>query len=161
MLSLEITAALNEQLTLERTAHATYRTMAFCFEKDNLPGMAKFMLKQSNDEQTHADKIAQYLADKDAEVIYAVLEAVSVNKSWTPPDYFNAALTLEQGVTISLKEKHGLVCNQGDPQTAAFLQWFLLEQVEGEKLIEEIIDRFQRAGAGLGWEILDKTLGEM
>ena len=159
-LPVSVLAALNEQLTMERTAHATYRAMAMSFEALNFPGMAAWMRKSSDEEQGHADKIANYIADRGDAPIYEALGAVSTSKGDAPQNYFKNALDLEQTVTASLKRKYVLACID-DYQTGIFLQWFLSKQVEGEKIIEEICDMFQRAGAGLGYVIMDQRLAEM
>jgi len=159
-LPVSVLAALNAQLTIERTAHVTYRAMAMSFEALNFPGMAAWMRKSSDEEQGHADKIALYIADRGDAPGYDTLNAVTLGKSDAPQAYFKTALDLEQKVTTSLKEKHAL-CLLEDSQAALFLQWFLMEQVEGEKVVEEIIDMFQRAGAGLGYVIMDEKLREM
>ena len=144
---------------MERTAHATYRAMAMSFESLNFPGMAAWMQKQSDEEQIHADKIAGYIADRGDQVTFDALDSVTLSKANTPQMYFKSALILEQSVTASLKEKHALALTD-DSQTAIFLQWFLAEQVESEKTLEEIIDMFQRAGTGLGYVIMDEWIGD-
>lgn len=155
-----VLAALNAQLTVERTAHATYRAMAMSLEALNFPGMAAWLRKSSDEEQSHADKIALYIADRGDAPSYGALDPVYFGKSDAPQNYFKNALKLEQEVTASLKEKHA-VCLQDDSQAALFLQWFLMEQVESEKIVEEICDMFQRAGAGLGYIVMDERLAEM
>lgn len=159
-LPVAVLAALNEQLTLERTAHATYRAMAASFEALNFPGMAAWMRKSSDEELAHADSIAGYIADRGDAPGYDPLGAVDLRGAATPPAYFKMALSLEQRVTASLQAKRE-IARQDDQQTEIFLQWFLAEQVEGEKIVEEICDMFQRAGAGLGYVVMDERLAEM
>ena len=54
-----VEALLQQQLTLERTNSAVYRSMADALDNEGWDGSAKFMRKSSSDELEHAEELAK------------------------------------------------------------------------------------------------------
>ena len=56
------------------------------------------------------------------------------------------ALAQEQGVTKQINDLYELALHEKDFATLQFLTWFLQEQVEEEKSVQDIVDRLRLAG---------------
>jgi len=140
-----VVAELNRQITLERYSVAIYYAMAGTLENMNWDGFAAWHYRSSHEEQAHADKIFEYLADRNVSIR---VEAVPA-----PPliprnilTIYSLALEHEKRVTASLKSIAKLAWEQSDLTTFHFLQWFILEQIEEEKKVLEVLFRLQVAG---------------
>lgn len=158
-LPMELAEALNQQITRERHNREFYRAAAADLDVMNFPGMSAFMLKHSNEENGHAEKLIQYMCDRSARPYFKPLESVDFG-TITSAQYFQYALDREVENTAQLNALHELAL-AFDQQTAVLLEWFLTEQVEEEKVFEEICDQFNYAGSGLGEIIMDTRLKSM
>ena len=158
MISTELLTALQEQLTTERTNAAIYRNLAACLEAAVWPGSAKWMLNASNEEQSHADRIAAYIIDRGGIPWYAEIPAQSVIIAEMLP-CFAAALEVEQATTEKLKVLYYIAEAGEDPQTMQVLWWYLAEQTESERVLTDILTEIQRADCSAALLILDREYG--
>lgn len=159
MIHEELQAAINEQINQELTASYNYLGMSTYFDNENLDGFASWMLKQYDEEKVHAMKLLQYLQDRGGKVILNTIPAPETGYS-NPLEVFQKALATEVDNTKSINELYELALKLNDHATKSHLQWFLDEQVEEEKSIEDIIALLGRIGddsAGLLY--LDDKLG--
>jgi ferritin len=140
----DVLAELNRQLSLERYSVAVYYSLAGCLEGLNWSGFAAWHFRSSHEEQAHADKIFEYLADRNAPI---VVEAVPAPPPCQPDlvVIFGAALEHEKRVTESLKNVAMTAMQAGDLTTFNFMQWFVLEQIEEESKVLEVLFRLQVA----------------
>jgi ferritin len=127
--------ALNEQINNELYASYLYLSMSAWFETQNWPGFAKWMKIQSQEEYGHAMKIYDYVIERGQEV---TLTAIAAPKTaWKKP--------LEAF-------KHA---------TQIYLQWFVSEQVEEEKNVDEVIQALTKIGDSTGaLFMLDHRIGK-
>jgi len=137
--------ALNKQINHEMTAAYNYLAMVVYFERINLTGFSAWMRKQHEEELAHAAKLFQYLLDRGGQV---ELEAIP-----KPPagfdsvaQVFEAALKMEQQNTASINAVYALAKEMNDYATLSHMQWFIDEQVEEEKIMEEILGLVRFAG---------------
>ena len=151
---------LNKQMNLEFESAYIYLAMAAWAEEQALPGMARWLKKQSQEEVEHGMKIFGYLNDRDSTVALAGIP--QPKKKWsTALQVFEDALMHEQKVTKSILEVQSKVAQDGDRAAELFLNWYVDEQVEEEAQTRDIIDKIKRvSNAPAGLYIVDKELGQ-
>ena len=151
--------ALNAQIAMETYASSYYLSMASWCETTGYDGSAKLLYAQADEERAHMLKIVRYLND--------VGVGASIPSISAPPASFKglekvfaAALANEQSVTKSFGNMASLAQKDGDHSTFAFLQWFISEQVEEEKLFETILQKFDLLGRDkIGIYEVDRFVG--
>lgn len=159
-LSKPIQDALNDQINLEQYSANVYLAMANDFAAANLLGIEKWMRKQWEEESGHAAKFQDYVNDRGGRVMLKLIDQPK-NEYPTPLDAFVAALGHENRVSESIHELYGLAMRERDYATAVFLEWFLKEQVEEEKRVQEIISWLKLAGKDPASLLeIDEHLGE-
>lgn len=131
MLSDTLLAALNEQITKELHSAYVYLGMAAYLEAENLPGMAKWMRVQAQEELGHAMKIFNFVLERGGTVRLGAIESVPTTYD-TPAAAFKAALEHERKITASINALYELAQKENDYPTQVMLQWFIEEQVEEE-----------------------------
>jgi len=160
MLDAKIESALNEQINHELASAYLYLSMAAHFEAENLPGSAKWMRRQAQEEQVHAMKIFDYVHDRDGRVR---LQAVA-----QPPVEFGSTLEVwertlahEEEVSGLIHALYALAMEAKDYPTQALMQWFVTEQVEEEKTARTILAQVRKIGAASSaLFFLDRHLGK-
>jgi ferritin len=145
MLSKPVLDAINNQIQKEFESAYLYLGMAAHFDAITLPGFAKWMRKQFEEEQGHALKFYEYVNDQRGEVVLQLIAAPPA-KFGKPIEIFEQVLAHEQKVTASIKAIHELAAKEGDQATQIALQWFLTEQVEEEKNAADAIERLKMGG---------------
>ncbi|MDF1754587.1 MAG: ferritin [Verrucomicrobiales bacterium] len=160
MIHQDLQAALNSQINQEFSAAYNYLGMASHFEDQNLDGFANWMLLQHDEEQAHGMRLLRYLQDRGGKVQLADIKSPKLDYK-NPLEVFQASLLQEQKNTESINQLYELATNLNDHATKSHLQWFLDEQVEEEKSVEDVIGLLERIGddtAGLLY--LNDKLGE-
>lgn len=152
--------ALNEQINNELYASYLYLSMSAWFETQNWPGFAKWMKIQSQEEYGHAMKIYDYLIERGQEVTLAAIAAPKT--AWKKPiDAFKDAQAHEQKVTGNFQDLTDLAIKLKDHATQIYLQWFVSEQVEEEKNVDEVIQALTKIGDSTGaLFMLDHRIGK-
>lgn len=159
MLSKAMQESLNNQIRDEFFASHLYLAMAAYFEDENLPGCAKWMRLQSEEEREHALRFYDYMTDRGARVmLQGIGEPTTSFDSML--DVFEKALAHEQKVTASINGIYDLAVQEKDYATQVMLNWFVEEQVEEEKSATEVIDLIKMAGdSGHAKIMIDRQLG--
>lgn len=159
MLDPAIEKALNQQINNELKAWYNYLAMSAYFDGLNLSGFAGFMDAQAQEEQTHAHRLFRYVLDRGGRVELQTISPPSDDIS-SITDAFHKAVASEKTNTRAIHELYELARKCNDYATIAALQWFLDEQVEEEKIFEDVLSRLDRAGDDAGaLFILDQQLG--
>lgn len=138
-LSKTLLEALNKQLNLELSSAFAYLGMAAYFEATPFNGFAAWMKKQSEEELEHANKFFRYIADRNGKIALDQLDAAKCEYK-SPLEAFQSSLTHEQKVSAAIAALYALANSEKDFATAAFLKWFLDEQVEEEKNVSDMVD---------------------
>ena len=161
MLSQKIEAALNEQIVKEAYAANYYLAMASWCEKSGLRGCAEFMYEQSEEELEHMMKLFRYVnAAGGHALVSAIKEPANSYKSIS--HVFQLALEHEIGVTKSINKLVELCFSQKDYSSFNFLQWYVAEQHEEEKLFNSILDVIKIAGADpRGLLLIDNEIAKL
>jgi ferritin len=141
----KIQDALNEQINHEITAAYSYLAMVVYFDQINLAGFAFWMRKQHEEELAHAAKLFQYLLDRGGSVELGAIPKPS-SKFDSVAQVFETALKMEQQNTASINAVYALAKERDDYATLSHMQWFIDEQVEEEKIMEETLGLVRFAG---------------
>ena len=161
MLTNEMTAKLNDQLNLEFYSANLYLQMsAWCTDK-GFDGAAAFMREHSSEEMQHMQRLFNYLSDTGAMPVLGTIDA--------PPVTFNSlqevldqAYQHEQLITSKINELAHAAITTKDYSTFNFLQWYVAEQHEEEKLFKSVLDKLSLAGkSGEGLYFIDKELSTL
>lgn len=150
--------ALQAQFNAERYSADVYYALATALDNLNLVGAAAYLQARADEERGHAQAFSDYLSDRFVRPILTAL--ADPNKVQIPADpqgaggaAFLVALDHERLVTARIRTIFDLAFEEDDPETVAFIQPFLTEQVEEERSLDEIITRFT-LGKGNGAAIL-------
>ncbi len=155
MLSAQIVAELNDQLAREATASNNYLAMASWCEGAQLVGCAGFFYAQAEEEREHMLKIFKYINANGGK---AVLAQQEVPRADFPDikEVFSTALKQEQAVTKAIYQLVGVCEQQKAYATYKFLQWYVEEQQEEERLFTFILDQINLIGVdGRGLYFID------
>lgn len=161
MLRPEMVDKLNKQLNLEFYSSNLYLQMsAWCDEK-SFEGAAKFLRKQKAEEMEHMERVFAYISQSNALPLIGTIQAP--NHEFTSLSHLFAEIYKhEQLVTQSINELAHFAFEQKDLSSFNFLQWFIAEQHEEEKLFKGIIDRLDLIGNdGKALFFIDRELAEM
>ncbi len=161
MLSKEIETALNNQLANEAYASNYYLSMASWLEKSGLRGSAAFMHEQSEEEREHMMRMLKYVNEAGGHAKVSALKEPPYNyKSIT--QVFELALEHEIHVTQSINKIVDLALSKKDYGTFNFLQWYVAEQHEEEKLFTSILDIIKITGTeGRGLLLIDNEMAKL
>ena len=159
MLGKKMEQALNDQINEEYFSSYLYLSMAAYFEAENLPGFARWMQLQSQEELEHAMKFFAYINERGGRV---TLKAIKTpEKSWKSPlEVFQAAYKHEQHITGCINKLVDQAVKEKDHATNSMLKWFVDEQVEEEANASAIVEKLKLAkGATGALFMLDRELG--
>lgn len=159
MLSEKMEEALNEQVNAELYSAYIYLSMAAYFRKTNLPGFARWMELQAQEEVGHAMKIYAFIDERGGAVALKAIDGPPTE--WgSPLEAFEAAYGHEQKVTGMINDLVDLADEVDDKAAGAFLQWFVTEQVEEEASAHEIVQKLKLIGDQAGpLFMLDNVMG--
>ena len=159
MLSTTLQKALNEQINKEFYSSYLNLAMSAHFENVNLPGFAKWMKVQADEEQNHGMKFYAHLLERGAKVEFAPI-AGPVIEGKTNLEIFKQVQAHEEAVTASINALYELALKEKDYPSQFMLQWFITEQVEEEKNAADIIAQLEMIqDKGTAVLMLDHQLG--
>ncbi len=155
----ELIDAINDQINFEIYSGYIYLSMATWFEEENLPGFARWMEFQYQEEFNHAMRFYRHLTERGARVELKAIDAPKTEWS-SPLDVFEEAYNHEAHVTERIYKIGELAEKHGDRGTMSFLNWFYDEQVEEEATTMEIRDMLKKIGDSVNaLFMLDSKLG--
>jgi len=159
MLSKAIQEALNEQIKQEFFSANAYLAMTAYFEDANFPGFAKWMRLQYEEEIAHGMRLFDCVHARGGRAtVYGIDQPAGEFAS--PLDVFKKALQQELKVTELIDRLYELTQKEKDYATQIELQWFITEQIEEEKIFNEIIQTLKLAGDNqAALLLLDRQLG--
>lgn len=156
----QVVEAFNAHLNKELYASYLYLSMAAYCQSINLPGFARWLRTQSQEEMGHAMKFFDHLDDRGARVKLAAVQQPPAEFE-SPLRLFEQVLAHERGVTKEIEQLYGLAVEVDDYASQVFLQWFISEQVEEEKTASDIVENLKLIGDDkVGLLMLDKELGQ-
>ena len=160
MISDKMAQAINDQINRELYSEYLYMAMAACFEAANLKGFAHWMIKQAEEEHTHAMKMYEYMCDQGARVKLQAIQEPPFEWA-TPLAGFEAVLEHEKHVTAAINKLVELAIEEKDHATEIFYQWFVTEQVEEEATAQGIVETLKLVGdSPMGILMVDRQLAQ-
>ena len=159
-LSASLQESFNDQINAELASAYLYLSMAAYFEDENLPGFAHWMRMQNEEETSHAMRFFDYVHDRGGRAsLKAIAEPPSDYRS--PLDVMERTLDHERKVTALINRMYQLAIEESDYAAQVMLHELINEQVEEEKVAEEIVDHLRIIeGDGTGLLQIDARLGE-
>ncbi len=161
MLSKSIEKALNNQITLEAYASFYYLSMASWCDTQGYVGTSKFLYSHADEEKMHMLKIFHFINDSGSHALTPSIKEVP-HQFKSLKYLFQDVLKHEQLVSKSINQLVGLCLQEKDYSTYNFLQWYVSEQHEEEKLIKTILDKIKLIGETQpGMYMIDKEIEGM
>ena len=145
MITSKMADVLNKHMNSELYSSYLYLSMSAYASSKGLAGAASWCYVQAKEELLHVEKLHGYFDVHGARVILEAIEK-------PPADFgsllniFEAVLAHEKKVTALVNETMAVATGESDHATETFLQWFVTEQTEEEKSVNDIIDKLKLGG---------------
>ncbi|EPJ46134.1 MAG: ferritin [Osedax symbiont Rs1] len=161
MLSSMMTDKLNQQINLEFYSSNLYLQMSAWCEDRSFDGAALFLRKHANEEMEHMKRLFTYVSETGGLPILGTIDA--------PPHSFNSLrdvfeqiLEHECLITQRINELAHVAFSSQDYSTFNFLQWYVAEQHEEEKLFKGVLDKLTLVGNdGPAMFLIDKDFAAL
>ncbi|MGY4677048.1 non-heme ferritin [Pasteurella sp. P03HT] len=161
MLSQNVINLLNEQMNLEFYSSNLYLQMSAWCEQNGFNGTAKFLAAHATEEMQHMRKLFTYLNETGALAVIGEIAAPAHQYS-SLKDVLEITYKHEKLITQKINELVGKTFEEKDYSAFNFLQWYVAEQHEEEKLFSGILDKLHLLGEdGKGLFLIDKDLGNI
>lgn len=145
MLNEKIIDYLNQQINLEFYSSNLYLQMSSWCVHEGLDGCASFLKTHAGEEMNHMQRLFDYVNECGALAVLGAIEA--------PPTEFESMSAIfkqtyehECTVTSSINALVHAAFEQRDYSTFNFLQWYVAEQHQEEKLFKGILDKLEIIG---------------
>ena len=161
MLSKNLLKKLNKQVSLEFYSSNLYLQMSAWCDHKGLGGAARFLRAHAAEEMQHMQKIFDYIQDTGA---LAIIDAIDkpTSKFKDLKEIFEITYKHEKMITAQINELVNISLTEKDFSTFNFLQWYVSEQHEEEKLFKSILDKMDIIGLdGRGLFMIDKEIGSI
>ena len=133
---------------------------AWCSDK-GFEGAATFLKKHSQEEMQHMQRLFDYLVDTGTLPVLGSISAPPV-KFDLLAEVFKLTYEHEQLITTKINALAHIAFTNQDYSTFNFLQWYVTEQHEEEKLFKSVVDKLALVGnSGNSLFFVDKDLGNM
>lgn len=158
MIKERVAKAINEQINHEFYSAYLYLSMNAHLESNNLSGFANWMNVQFQEEQFHALKLFNYLAERGGDVVLDTIE--KPKHDWKNIiEIFEDTYEHEQLITSKINTLMDIALEESDHATVSFLKWYVDEQVEEEAAAESLLNQVKLInGEGHGLLMLDREL---
>jgi len=152
--------AFNRQVNAELYSSYLYLSMESYFQSISLTGFAKWMRGQVQEEMFHGIKMYDYIHERGGRAQFDAID--KPESQWESPlAAFEHILAHEKKVTQLINDLIDVSLDVRDHAAKAFLDWFIIEQVEEEATVGEIVDRLCLIGGdSSGLFLLDSELAK-
>ena len=158
MLSKKIEGALNAQIESEAMSSQLYLAMASWAETKGYSGAAKFLYAHSDEERQHMLKLFMYVNERSGHAVVPALKQPPKTFN-SLSEVFNQILKHEIAVSSEINKLVDTCLSDKDYTTNNFMQWYISEQIEEERLAKNIVDKLNLVGSDKGGLFLfDKEL---
>ena len=144
-LSNQMQEALTKQMTKEAHASQIFLSYGCWADTKGYGGIANFLYRHSQEERNHMIKVMRYILDRGGEARVEAIPAPPENPQ-NLKEAFHKVFEHEVENTTAIYEIVNLSFEEKDWATWNFMQWFVKEQIEEEKLALELIDKLKIAG---------------
>ena len=146
MLSKSMQEALNKQVQMESESSQAYLAMASWAEiQPGLQGVSDFFFKQSDEERIHMLKLVRFINERGGFAMIPALEQPMVTFQ-SLRRVFEEFLKHELKVSDSINDLVHLALTEKDYATHNFLQWYVNEQMEEERVARTLNDKLEMIG---------------
>lgn len=159
MLSDKMLAALNDQINLEFYSSNLYLQMSAWCEYKALDGCAKFLKSHAAEEMEHMQRLFNYVNETGGLALVGKIDAPP-SEFESISDIFQQTYEHEVYITSKINRLAKTAQEEDDFSTFNFLQWYVAEQHEEEKLFKSIIDKIEMIGPQ-GLFFIDKEIESM
>ncbi len=147
MLSKTLQEVLNRQLKHEAMSSQIYLAMASWADiQPGLQGVTEFFFQQSEEERQHMLKLMMYINERGGFGIVPSLEQPIITFQ-SLKKVFEEFLKNEVGVSESINDIVHQALQEKDYATHNFLQWYVAEQIEEERLARTLNDKLEMIGS--------------
>ena len=160
LISPAIEKQLQELVKIELTASHIYHYLSMWCDTKGYFGAQKWYLKQTEEEHEHAQKVMNYLTDREACAVMPVVPAVESS-------YENIRQVLERTLQEELKvekawQTFAAAClKEGDLTSFTFAQWYLNEQIQEVATVNDFLAELCMMGdTGIAYKFIDETMGK-
>lgn len=161
MLSQPMLDKLNEQINLEFFSSNLYLQMGAWAESKGFEGCAEFLYKHADEEMGHMKRLFTYVNETGSVALIGPIDAPNPDYD-SIRDLFEKVYEHECHVTLKINDLAHTAFTSQDYSTFSFLQWYVAEQHEEEKLFNGILDKIKIIGEdGKGLFFIDKEIGEI
>ncbi|MCA2014999.1 non-heme ferritin [Vibrio tritonius] len=161
MLAQAMIDQLNDQINLEFFSSNLYLQMSAWCEDKGFEGAAQFLRKHAEEEMQHMHRLFTYVSETGA---LPILGAIAAPKHTYASlgEVFRETYEHEQMITQNINKLAHVAFTSQDYSTFSFLQWYVAEQHEEEKLFKGILDKLELVGEdGKALFFIDKDLAEL
>jgi ferritin len=146
MLSKSVQDALNNQVGLEAASSQAYLAMASWADiQPGLQGVTEFFYTQAEEERVHMLKLIKYINERGGFAVVPPL-AQPIITFQSLKRVFEEFLRHELGVSESINDIVHLAFQEKDYATHNFLQWYVSEQMEEERLARVLNEKLEMIG---------------
>lgn len=161
MLAKTMVEKLNEQINLEFYSSNLYLQMSAWCENHGFEGAALMLHKHAGEEMLHMNRLFTYVSETGALPLLGAIEAPP-HEFISLKEIFEATYKHECLITRAINALTHVAFSTQDYSTFNFLQWYVAEQHEEEKLFKGILDKISlvgEEGKALFW--IDKDLAQL
>ncbi|MBL4829648.1 MAG: non-heme ferritin [Aliivibrio sp.] len=161
MLAQEMVIELNKQINLEFFSSNLYLQMSAWCEDKGFSGAAEFLRTHATEEIEHMQRLFTYVSETGSMPILGAIDAPE-HEFESLGDVFRKTYDHEQMITAQINKLAHVAFTTQDYSTFNFLQWYVSEQHEEEKLFKGIVDKIDLVGEdGKALFFIDKDLKAM
>lgn len=149
MIKQNIIDALNNQVEAEANASQLYLAMASWADSRGLEGISEFLFAHSDEERIHMLKLIRFINERGG---MAIIPSLHIPKQdfQSLNEIFTMLLDHEVKVSEMINDIVDLTLSEKDYTTHNFLQWYVSEQIEEERLARIILDKLKLIGDDKG-----------
>ena len=138
----KVTELLQAQIAMEAHASATYLARSSWCDDRGYKRSAAFFLNHADEERGHMLRIFNFLNENGVRAFSP--EVTNIQQEYKSlKDVFEKTLEHEIAVTDSINNIVKVARQENDFASENFLQWFVNEQLEEERLVHDILDMFE------------------
>ncbi|MCC6729508.1 MAG: ferritin [Chthonomonadales bacterium] len=145
LISQELAAAINAEIGREFHASHQYVAIAAHFDGLALRKLAEFFYKQSDEERQHAMKLARYLVGVGGALVVPAVEAPRAEFE-SSDEVLQLAYHWELEITRHINDLMTLAIEQKDYIAQDFLRWFVSEQLEEVRKMDDLLKILRQVG---------------
>ena len=152
---------LNNQIRLEQYSSNLYLQMSAWCDLQGYSGSATFLREHAAEELLHMHKLFDYVCETGAAAVLGAIDAPPSSYQ-SLAEVFELTYKHELSITASINQLVAAALAEQDFSTFQFLQWYVGEQHEEERLFKSILDKIAVIGLdGKGIYFLDKEIRKL